>query len=167
MDSNSTTTETPESTTNKLALLRNTEVYIPLIAAVIATYVHFWGYAYLKGKLQMVGLGDIEIELSILESVYQASLSFKDIVNGMINASLSGLIYTMTILFSALILVILMYSIYHYFSGLNLEENNKAPNNVDLPHGFLGSLKNRNDSEFRSVCGHGDHYGVFSGFRRG
>lgn len=62
-----------------VSLFSKRELYIPLVAALVTTYIHFWGYAYLKGKLEKVGFDGLEIELTLLESIYQSALSLANI----------------------------------------------------------------------------------------
>ena len=63
------------------------EISIPLIIAIFTTYAHFWGYSYLKGKLRVVGLADLQLDISYLESIYQAALSFQGIIQGVLKLS--------------------------------------------------------------------------------
>jgi len=61
--------------TAAVSLLSRRELYIPLLLAFLATYAHFWGYGYLKGKLEIIGFKELEVDMTLLESIYQATRS--------------------------------------------------------------------------------------------
>lgn len=151
VDSTSTTSEKPNKPITRFRLIKHKEVLIPLITAVLATYIHFWGYAYLKGKLQMVGLGDIEIQLSILESVYQASLSFRDIVRGVIGIELSTVLLTLVGVIAAFLLYALMFSIGDFIGDFIKEKKKQEPINKDASNNIIKSMKTGTTMSF-AVC---------------
>lgn len=82
---NYSTSKDEESFKNIVWLLikKYKEISIPLILATLTTYAHFWGYSYLKGKFRVVGLADLQLDISYLESIFQAALSFEGIISGM------------------------------------------------------------------------------------
>ena len=126
---------------SKTLLFQNKEILLPLITAVIATYIHFWGYAYLKGKLQMVGLGDIEIELSILESVYQASFSFRDIVNGVIGVEQTTVLLVLAGMVIAFLFYTVSITLADYFGGFIKPWQTARNSEAALNHSLLKSIR--------------------------
>jgi hypothetical protein len=83
-------TETAESNGKENNKIENIKLYrllmVPGIFATLSAYISFFGYTFLKGKLNVAGFSANYVELSVYETIFNAVLGFLHLLKVVGNA---------------------------------------------------------------------------------